>query len=209
MSSNGQSGSSPSLASGQGGRTSPPLVVNEEPDRPDGEQNRRTSIDIQESRFHASRERRRHLRNRSTQDDQPIKSSEKTNTATDKKPEVQNQSKQVQKVLEVQEDADDIAARLRRRLDLNKSCSNQSNDSNTNFELNQSAPRKSQGREPNVRPAVPRRPSLPKPLERKHFKPHNLELNLSKENSENSNSKNSKISSPVSSEGTGVNTFIQ
>ena len=207
MSSNGQSGSSPSLASGQGGRTSPPLVVNEEPDRPDGEQNRRTSIDIQESRFHASRERRRHLRNRSTQDDQPIKSSEKTNTATDKKPEVQNQSKQVQKVLEVQEDADDIAARLRRRLDLNKT--NQSNASNTpTIELSQSAPRKSQGREPNVRPAVPRRPSLPKPLERKNFKPHNLELNLSVENSENSNSKNSKISSPVSSEGTGVNTSI-
>ena len=159
-------------------------------------------IDIQESRFHASRERRRHLRNRSTQDDQPIKSSEKPNAAT--KPEVQNQPTQVQKVPEVQEDADDIAARLRRRLDLNKSCSNQSNASNTNFELNQSAPRKSQGREPNVRPAVPRRPSLPKPLERKNFKPHNLELNLSKENSENSNSKNLKISSPVSSEGTGV-----
>lgn len=205
MSSNGQSGSSPSLASGQGGRTSPPLVVNEEPDRPDGEQNRRTSIDIQESRFHASRERRRHLRNRSTQDDQPIKSSEKTNAAT--KPEVQNQPTQVQKVPEVQEDADDIAARLRRRLDLNKT--NQSNASNTpTIELSQSAPRKSQGREPNVRPAVPRRPSLPKPLERKNFKPHNLELNLSAENSENSNSKNSKISSPVSSEGTGVNTSI-
>ena len=200
MSSNGQSGSSPSLASGQGGRTSPPPVVNEEQD---GEQNRRTSIDIQETRFCKQRERRRHLRNRSTPDDsnnQAIKSPE--NAA---KPEVQNAAKPVQKVPEVQEDADDIAARLRRRLDLNKSTTSQSNASNTtNFELSQSAPRKSQGREPNVRPAVPRRPSLPKPLERKNLKPHNLELNLTKENSENSNSKNSKISSPVSSEGTGV-----
>ena len=206
MSSNGQSGSSPSLASGQGGRISPTLAVNEEQD---SEQNRRTSIDIQETRFCKQRERRRHLRNRSTPDDQPIKSSEKPHAAIEKKPEVQNQFKPVQKVPEVQEDADDIAARLRRRLDLNKSSSNQSNASNINFELSQSAPRKSQGREPNVRPAVPRRPSLPKPLERKNLKPHNLELNLTKENSENSNSKNSKISSPVSSEGTGVKTFVQ